>query len=259
MISERQKNILWSVIDEHVKAAEPVSSKSLAQKRGFEIGAPMIRKEMNQLEQEGYLAQPHTSAGRVPTDKAYRLYIQEQAHRTNTTNGTYKANGQTGLTAKETRKVKCSLGKKWSDEQTLLKEVSRLASDISKELSIAGTVGEEGTYSCGFSNLFEEPEFRSFNSINQIMRFMDNVDMYFDALWDKILYEDMWVFIGSENPIKEINEFTLITGKYHLPEWSSTNPDRGRQGFVSIIGPKRMNYKRNMAVVEYISKIINNV
>jgi heat-inducible transcriptional repressor len=246
-ITERQKSILWSIIEEHTKAAEPVSSKSLAEKRGFDIGAPMIRKEMCQLEQEGYLVQPHTSAGRIPTDKAYRLYIQEQMNKTSTA---YKTNNQIGLSPKEAQKIKGSLNKKWADSQSLLKEVSKIASDISKELSVSGKLGGENSFMCGFSNLFDEPELRSFDNMNQIMRFMDNIDSYFDSLWNKILYEDMQVFIGRENPIKEINEFTLITGKYQLPE--------GEQGFVSIIGPKRMNYKRNMALVDYISKVIND-
>ena len=83
------------------------------------------------------------------------------------------------------------------------------------------------------------------------MRFMDNVDSHFDDLWSRVLNEGLNVFIGAENPIKEINEFTLITGKYQLPQ--------GEQGFVSVIGPKRMNYKRNMALVEYISQILNHV
>ena len=166
-ISERQKDILWAIIEEHAKVADPVSSKTLSEKSGFDIGAPMIRKEMNQLEKEGYLVQPHTSAGRVPSDKAYRLYIQEQL-------GSQSKNKAVtvGLTPKESQKIKQSLKKDWGDEQSLLKEISRLTSDISKELSISGTVGGENTYTFGFSNLVDEPEFSSFNNINQLMHFM---------------------------------------------------------------------------------------
>lgn len=245
-ITDRQKGILWAVIEEYAKKAEPVSSKALSQKRGFEIGAPMIRKEMNQLEQYGFLISPHTSAGRVPTDKAYRLYIQgNMSDRSNETHRTNK----TGLTPKETKKVTVSLQKEWPDEQSLLKEISHLTSEISQELSIAGAVGGENSYIFGFSNLIDEPEFSSSAGVGQLMRFMDNVDHCFDALWNKFLYQDLQVFIGSENPIKEINEFTLITGKYQLPD--------GDDGFISIIGPKRMNYRRNMALVEYIGDCLN--
>lgn len=245
-ITDRQKDILWAVIEEHTELAEPVSSKALVGKRSFDIGAPMIRKEMNQLEKEGYLASPHTSAGRVPTDRAYRLYIRENLP--DRTSKTYKTD-KTGLTPKETEKVSASLKKNWPDEPSLLKEISRLTSEISKELSVAGQVGGENVYTFGFSNLIDEPEFSTFGNINQLMRFMDNIDSCFDSLWNKFLREDLQVFIGNENPIKEINEFTLITGKYQLPE--------GESGFVSIIGPKRMNYKRNMALIEYISEVIN--
>ncbi len=248
MITDRQKDILWAVIEEHTKLAEPISSKALVGKRGFEIGAPMIRKEMNQLENEGYLASPHTSAGRVPTDKAYRLYIQ--GNMSDRSDKIHKTDKVIGLTPKETEKVSASLKKDWPDEPALLKEISHLTSEISKELSVAGAIGGENTYTFGFSNLIDEPEFSSFNNINQLMRLMDNIDSCFDALWNKFLHEDLQVFIGSENPIKEINEFTLITGKYQLPE--------GDHGFVSIIGPKRMNYRRNMALVEYISQILNH-
>ncbi len=249
MLSLRQKQILKTIVEEYIKVAEPVGSKALVNKPGFSIGAPMLRKEMSLLEHEGYLAKPHTSAGRVPTDQAYRLYIQENIfYRSNKTCRTNKASG---LTPKETEKVAETLHKKWPDEPTLLKEIARLASEISKDLSVSGTIdGEKGTYTCGFSNLIDEPEFKSFNNINQLMHFMDNVDRHFDELWNRALNESLSVFIGAENLIKEINEFTLITGKYQLPS--------GDQGFVSVIGPRRMDYKHNMALVEYISNCLND-
>lgn len=241
MISNRQKDILWAVIEDHIKIAEPVSSKALSQKRGFEIGAPMIRKELNQLEKEGYLASPYTSAGRVPTDKAYRLYIQERLDPKTTAEG---------LNPKETKKVNDSLNKNWEDEQSLLKEISRLTSDISHELGVAGYVGGEGVYTCGFSNLLEESDSADFGNLSHLARFVDDMDRHFESLWHNFFRDDFGVFIGYENPFKEINKFTLIAGKYQLPQ--------GEEGFVFVIGPKRMNYKRNMALVNYISEIINN-
>ena len=247
-ITDRQKGILWAVIEEYAKKAEPVSSKALSQKRGFEIGAPMIRKEMNQLEQYGFLISPHTSAGRVPTDKAYRMYIQ--VNMSDKSNETPKTNKE-GLTSKEAEKVVVSLQKKWPDEQSLLKEISRLASEISKELSIAGAAGGGNLSIFGFSNLIDEPEFSSFAKVSQLMHFMDNMDHCFHSLWDKLMYENLQVFIGDENPIKEIDEITLITGKYQLPD--------GDDGFIFIIGPKRMNYRRNMALVEHINEVISSL
>src|SRR3989338_4448498 len=107
MLSDRQKLILKAVIEEYIREAEPVSSKALAAKRGVALGAPMLRKEMNFLEEGGYLLKPHTSAGRVPTDKAYRMYIQEEladrsSPSSSATGGLRRAHPVVvGLTAKE--------------------------------------------------------------------------------------------------------------------------------------------------------------
>lgn len=251
MVTDRQKSILKTLIEEHIKEAEPIGSEALAGKRDFNIGAAMLRKEMNQLEEAGYLAKPHTSAGRVPTDKAYRLYIQEQLsnNKPDKTYRTHKMNRIVdGLTPKETQKVAASLQRNWPDEPTLLKEISRLAAEISKELSVAGTIDGGVVYSYGLARVVEEPEFQDTMGLGQLMCLMDNMDDYFDRLWEEMLGGGWNVFVGGENPIKEINELSLVTGRYQLP--------RGEIGFVSIVGPRRMDYRRNVGLVECISKVI---
>jgi heat-inducible transcriptional repressor len=75
MITERQNQILDSLIREYIKTAEPVASDFLAKKYGFGLCPSAIRLELQALLKEGYLEQPHTSAGRIPTDKAYRLLL----------------------------------------------------------------------------------------------------------------------------------------------------------------------------------------
>lgn len=74
-MDDRKAAILRAVVDEYVQTAEPVGSSHLARVTGISVSSATIRNEMNLLEQEGYLAQPHTSAGRIPTDKGYRYYV----------------------------------------------------------------------------------------------------------------------------------------------------------------------------------------
>ena len=74
-ISKRKLQILQAIITDYVKSAEPVGSRSLAKKYGLGVSPATIRNEMADLEELGYLTHPHTSAGRVPSDKAYRLYV----------------------------------------------------------------------------------------------------------------------------------------------------------------------------------------
>ena len=73
---ERSLRVLETIIDEYIKVGEPISSKLLAQRLDFLVSPATVRNEMAFLEQEGYLEQPHTSSGRVPTVKGYRLYIE---------------------------------------------------------------------------------------------------------------------------------------------------------------------------------------
>ena len=74
-IGERKLQILQAIITDYVKNAEPVGSRSLAKRYGLGVSPATIRNEMADLEELGYLTHPHTSAGRVPSDKAYRLYV----------------------------------------------------------------------------------------------------------------------------------------------------------------------------------------
>src|SRR5665647_2488637 len=71
----RKKQILQAIVDDYIESAEPVASKSLVSKHDFHVSSATVRNEMADLETMGYLEQPHTSAGRIPSDKGYREYV----------------------------------------------------------------------------------------------------------------------------------------------------------------------------------------
>lgn len=75
MLTERQKRILWAIIDDYILSAEPVGSRTVSKKKGVGFSAATIRNEMADLEEMGFLEQPHTSAGRIPSQKGYRFYV----------------------------------------------------------------------------------------------------------------------------------------------------------------------------------------
>src|SRR5690554_3188689 len=76
-LGERKLQILQAIIEDYITTAEPVGSRTIAKKYGIGISSATIRNEMSDLEEMGYLEQPHTSAGRIPSDKAYRLYVDK--------------------------------------------------------------------------------------------------------------------------------------------------------------------------------------
>src|SRR5450756_741352 len=71
----RKKQILQAIVDDYIESAEPIASKSLVSKHDFHVSSATVRNEMADLELMGYLEQPHTSAGRIPSDKGYREYV----------------------------------------------------------------------------------------------------------------------------------------------------------------------------------------
>ena len=76
-LNERKRKILRTIIDDYISSAMPVGSKTIAEQLGMRISSATIRNEMSELEKLGYLEQPHTSAGRIPSDKAYRMYVDQ--------------------------------------------------------------------------------------------------------------------------------------------------------------------------------------
>ena len=76
VLTERRERLLRFIVDEYVRTAQPVASNSVVQRTGLPVSSATIRNEMARLEDEGYIVQPHTSAGRMPTDKGYRYYVE---------------------------------------------------------------------------------------------------------------------------------------------------------------------------------------
>jgi heat-inducible transcriptional repressor len=77
LLDDRKKRILQAIVDEYVNTAEPVSSGAISKKKGLDFSSATIRNEMSELEKSGYLEKTHTSSGRIPSVKGYRLYVDE--------------------------------------------------------------------------------------------------------------------------------------------------------------------------------------
>lgn len=116
-LSERKKKLLAAVIEEYIASAEPVGSKLLAEKAGLKVSSATIRNELAELTSLGYLEQPHTSAGRVPTALGYRLYVNELMERPD-------------LSREEAERINQGLGGRARGQEQMLDDASRLAADL---------------------------------------------------------------------------------------------------------------------------------
>ena len=123
-ISERKKRILAAVVDEYIATAEPVGSKLIAQKSGLSVSSATIRNELAELTSMGYLEQPHTSAGRIPTAQGYRMYVNELMDRHR-------------LSLEETEEINRSMQLKIQQLDKMMSDVGRIAAEMTDYPALA--------------------------------------------------------------------------------------------------------------------------
>lgn len=229
VLRDRQKSILESAIFEYIKTAKPVASRDLLKKKSIKVSAATIRSELQHLDELGLLEQPHTSAGRIPTDQGYRFFVD------NLING-FELN-------KDEEKLIHNLFAV-SKTGEFIKELCRTLAHLSRTFSWVGIPGENIFYESGFSEILNEPEFRESENIKTFARFADLLDEEIKDLFLGLETKDEKIFIGSENPLKEARAYSMI-----LSSWEHPN---GFRGFVGMIGPRRMNYAKQRAIVKKI-------
>lgn len=114
-LDQRKMQILKAIIDEYILSASPVGSRSISRREGFNLSSATIRNEMADLEELGYLEQPHTSAGRIPSDKAYRLYVDSIMKRAQ-------------LSQDEIKAIRAHLGSRLDEVDSIMKQTAQALS-----------------------------------------------------------------------------------------------------------------------------------
>src|SRR2546421_7974988 len=122
-LNERERQVLEAVIETYVQTAEPAGSRTIARRFGLALSAASIRNTMSDLEEKGYLYHPHTSAGRIPTDLAYRVYVDSLMH-------------LPPVTASESHHIREGLGDHNVVDQ-ILERAAQVLGVLTKELGVA--------------------------------------------------------------------------------------------------------------------------
>ena len=123
-LSERERRVLEAVIQSYVETAEPAGSRTISRRFGLGVSPATIRNTMSELEEKGYLFHPHTSAGRIPTDSAYRLYVDSLM-------------GPATLTHKETERLAEEISGGGSAIEAILRRAAQSLSVVTQELGVA--------------------------------------------------------------------------------------------------------------------------
>jgi heat-inducible transcriptional repressor len=231
-MTERQKQILSAIVEQYAEVASPVGSSLLA--KVFNVSSATIRAEMAQLEEAGYIMQPHTSAGRIPTDKGYRYYVNHL--------------GEGKESATERRAEKALTARVQGGgvpERTIRNTVDTLV-ELTHNLGLA-TIGDQ-LYMSGLSNLFGQPEFMNAGQVQEVARLLDNLEPW---LYEAALNEPLNVYIGRENPIGRGAGCSLIISKFRSPY--------SDKSYIGVLGPTRQSYRDVMSLVQRAGKTLEDV
>ncbi|MEA1936994.1 MAG: hypothetical protein U9N04_02690 [Patescibacteria group bacterium] len=236
-MESRQELILGSVVREYVDSAIPVSSSLLAEKYDFNLSPATIRAEMTELEEEGYLYQPHTSAGRIPTDKGFRYFVDVLME-------------DKELSLREQRSLQVETLKLKAQNKMLARTTAKLLSAMSGNLAVSGVIDSDDFYKAGIQKLLSQPEFGNLDSVSKIAEVVDYLDESLDELSGELKNKsEIEIYIGEENPICNADECSLVVSKYNFKN--------GEEGLLAIIGPKRMKYSRNVSLIDYLKKLLS--
>lgn len=234
-MTERQQKILNAIIEQYAEIASPVGSVTLA--KLFSVSPATIRSEMVKLEEMGFIEQPHTSAGRIPTDKGYRCYV----------NILNQAKERHQLDRGTTRALDARLGVgDTSRADCVIRGAVDSLVELTQNLGLA-TIGDE-LYMSGIGSLFSQPEFLSSEHTQAVARLLDNIEPW---LRETEPNEPLNVYIGSENPVGKGSGATLIVSRYRSPY-----SDRS---YIGVLGSTRQNYARTMELVQYSGKMLEDL
>lgn len=228
-MTDRQAKILAAIVEQYAEVASPVGSSLLA--KVFGVSSATIRAEMAELEHLRFIHQPHTSAGRVPTDKGYRFYVNNIAN---------NDSPKTGLETRGERALSARVEGGGLPERTIRNAVDTLV-ELTHNLGIA-TIGDQ-LYMAGLSNLFGQPEFIGGNQVQQVARLLDNLEPW---LREAAPNEPLSVYIGAENPIGRSAQCSLIISRFRSPY--------SDHSYIGVLGPTRQSYRDVMSLVEHAGR-----
>lgn len=236
-LTDRQTEILKILIEEYIESAEPVGSESLEKKHELGVSPATVRNEMVKLTQAGYLKQPHTSAGRIPTKEGFKFYVNQLMEEK-------KLSVADEVAAKE---------KVWDarfDFDQLMKQAVRALAERTQSLSIAAT-NKGDLYHAGYANVLQIPEFYDIDVTRTVLSLIDEIKEV-QQLFDKCFGEGpIHYLLGDELGYEFLEPCGMVFIKFEAGS--------KRSGSLGVIGPNRLNYSLVVPMVRYFGDLIEEL
>lgn len=235
---ERKENILAITVDQYIKTLFPVSSAFIAQESGLELSSATIRNVLAELEEEGYLTHPHTSAGRIPTQRGYRYYVDHLME-------------EIQLLEEEKVRIRSEYARVSAELEDLLERTSKVLSETTHYTSLVSVDGWGHKVFCqGTSFIVGYPDYQNIEKIRSILAVLDEKERLLEII-NKELEGRVEVFIGQEMECEDIDNCSLVVSRYRSRH--------GPSGRIAVLGPTRMDYKRVVSALDYLSSLMEEI
>lgn len=230
--------ILGIVVNEYIKTVSPVSSGCIVKGYFLDLSSATIRNILAELEIDGFLAHPHTSAGRIPTQEGYRYYVDNLM-------------SEIKLLEEEKARIKEQYEEEKRDLDVILEKTSEVISDMTQYTSIISIDGRSNKIFCkGTRYIVEYSQQHDLGRIGYILRALEEKERILELLNREIKHK-INVYIGHEMACSEMEECSLAVSSYRTRQ--------GESGRIAILGPTRMNYSRVVSALDYFSDLVSEI
>ncbi len=233
---KRQEQVLAIIVNCYVETAEPVGSRYVSRKLG--LSSATIRNVMADLEDLGLIAQPHTSAGRIPTDKGYRYYI-DSLMRLKRVNDTVIS------------QIRDEYHEAIRSLEDVMERTSHIIASLTNYVGVTLFPAYDRLCLDGASHIIEQPEFRDIKKLYTIMKFLERKKELLELMHSDLSDEKLKIHIGKEMKQGYLSECSVVTRGYKV---------KGKvSGRIGVIGPKRMGYERVIPMVEFLADTVSEI
>ncbi|MFA5062783.1 MAG: DeoR family transcriptional regulator [Candidatus Omnitrophota bacterium] len=230
----RKRAVLSTTINRYILEANPISSEELAEH--FDLSSATIRNIFSELEDEGYLTHLYTSGGRVPTEKGYRYYVDSLLL-------------QMQLMDEDKRSIMREYEKEINRMEDVLEETSKLIEQTTHYTGIVSFLEwQDKMFYKGLNRILEQPEFRDTGKMRLLIKAVEDKQRLLEIV-NRDFSDEARVYIGSELNCPEMENCSLVVSSYRRK--------KKLQGRVAVLGPVRMEYRRIIPTLEYISDVLS--
>lgn len=239
----RKKAILCATINRYIEEPKPIASDDIAEE--FSLSPATIRNIFSELEEDGFLTHPYTSAGRVPTGRGYRYYVDFLFSQL----PVYRPSGE--LAIGERRRIDNEYKKEINRLEDALEKTSEVVSTITHYTSIVSFLDQQDKFFYkGVGFILEQPEFRDLKRMRFIIRMIEEREELL-ALINRDFEGKVKIYIGPELGYPEINNCSLAVSRYSVKKQPL--------GRLAVLGPMCMQYGHIIPTLEYVSDILTQV